>query len=114
MAASVFILHGATIIPSVGNDPLAIGAVWSAVPCTTDARFCTSRTVRLVSNSIVVRAHRDSTKWVSTPAPASHSSNRMPMMAPVAPVIPITRRNPVASSHATMSAITVLRPVHRE
>ena len=42
MAARVFIVHGATSMPSVRNEPLAIVAPMSRLSCTTSASALTS------------------------------------------------------------------------
>jgi hypothetical protein len=62
IAASVFMLQGTTIIPSVANEPLEIGAPWSRASCTCDARSERSFTLIPISCNSVARAHRDTTK----------------------------------------------------
>ena len=104
MAARVFMLHGAMIIPSCRNDPLAIDAPWSSRECTTDAVAASSRAESPVSFRRVTSAHRLRTRWVSTFISPSAASNRTPYTAPVAPVIATMMRIATVSrgSHAAI------------
>lgn len=43
MPATVFMLHGAMIMPSVGYEPEEMAAAWSPGPYTTSASLATSR-----------------------------------------------------------------------
>ncbi len=80
IAARVFIEHGATIIPSVGNEPLLMDAARSWLSWTTVASAWTFSTVHraLVSNGMVSFAPSLTTRWVSTPASFNASRVRIP------------------------------------
>ncbi|STV38029.1 Uncharacterised protein [Klebsiella pneumoniae] len=77
-------------MPSVRNEPDEMVAAWSAGLWEKSASAATSRAVQGVSSSMVVLAHFDITRWVSTSGISrSACSNATPSGAPVAPVIPI-------------------------
>ena len=78
IAASVFVLHGATIIPRVLNEPLEIAAAWSFSAHVTSASARTSASAYAVSCSIVTRAHFERTRCVSTGSSRSSSRTRIP------------------------------------
>src|SRR5437016_2352641 len=87
IAASVLMLHGTTIMPSVRNDPLEIAAPWSASGYTRVAIASTSSTVWAVSCTSVRAAHRLRTRCASTSVSCSICRTRTPKIVPVAPVI---------------------------
>jgi hypothetical protein len=80
------------------EEPEEMAAPWSSGRYVKSASAPTSATVRPVSSSIVVRAQRLSTRWVSTSgSSARFSSSRTPNTAPVAPVMPTISRTVVGS-----------------
>ena len=82
-------LHGATIIPSVLNEPLEMGAARSRLSYTTSARAATSSKDSEHSRSSTSLAPSLITRWVSTsPTSARARSMAMPSCTPVAPVMP--------------------------
>ena len=99
IAAAVRIEHGAMIMPSVGYEPLEIGADWSIALYDRVASACTSAMDSDVSCSSVRAPQRLMHSSVSTSSSRSVSSTRTPKTAPVAPVIATT------SSHVDSSCI---------
>src|SRR5471032_2933244 len=91
--ASVFIEHGATIIPSDWKEPLATEAPTSRTLCTTWASASTSRRCKPVSWCSVRTAASETIRCVSTLGVCCNCcSRRTPYTAPVAPVMAIMIR----------------------
>ena len=70
--------QGATIMPAVLNEPLAIGAAMSSTRWQTSASALTSAIFRLVSWAKVTSAVLVRTRWVSTPALRRSCNSRTP------------------------------------
>ena len=66
IAESVRMEQGATSIPAVRNEPLAMPAARLPIGCTTSASACTSSRLNAVSEARVSSAPLDTTKCVST------------------------------------------------
>ena len=105
MAASVFIEQGATTMPAVRKEPLAMAAPMSRTLYTTSASFSTSFRARPCSSQVFSTAASDTTKWVSTlPSSRSRASMRKPYTEPVAPVRAMIKRRFIACLLADQAA----------
>ena len=78
IADSVLIEHGATIMPVVWKEPLAIDAPTSRRGWTWSANASSSAGVRSVSIAIVVLAGPVTKRWISAPTSRSISTARIP------------------------------------
>ena len=84
--------HGATIIPMVWNEPLAIEAATSSMRCTNVASALTCATFMGSSCARATCADRVMTRCVSSPRARNAWSVRTPNTMPEAPQMPTIRR----------------------